>query len=321
MAIFPIVSPLISNNVSSVLSPYDGFLPTSLPNLALWLDPVDLNTITKAYQNLAQTGSGTSGTTVITANSTVANLVQAGQKIRIGATDIYTVSSVVTTTINTIETLSTNYGGGSILALDRSSQWNDKSGLGNNATQATALSQLIYTPNRINGNSVFVGDGVAFMNIASGIYTIPNSDLTYFALSQLYSAATNQFRYLAIAGTATKRTHLEYSSSADTINFLSNQNNNNTISTPTVVRTNPNIVMGQLSGITQAISLNNGAQNTNALGGYYIGTSATVGASTGGTIPIIGMLGDILIYGRALSIAEISQVFHWYTSKWGVATL
>jgi hypothetical protein len=55
--------------------------------------------ITSTYQSIwdGLTGSGTSGTTTITANATVAVLMFVGQKFRIGATDVYTVLNISTT--------------------------------------------------------------------------------------------------------------------------------------------------------------------------------------------------------------------------------
>lgn len=96
----------------------------------LWLSSSDPSTITKSYQNLAATGSGTIGTTTITASADQTNLIQAGEKLRIGGTDIYTVATVATTTITTVETLSNTYTAGSVLALIQVDQYlNNISGI------------------------------------------------------------------------------------------------------------------------------------------------------------------------------------------------
>lgn len=137
--------------------------PRAFGDLALWLDAADANSFTKAYQNITPTGSGTSGTTTITASATVAKLVPPGSKLRIGGTDIYTVDSVSTTTITTVETLSATYNAGSALAVDKISQWNDKSGNARHATQGTVANQPVYVPAAQNGQSVvdFIGDADA----------------------------------------------------------------------------------------------------------------------------------------------------------------
>jgi hypothetical protein len=129
-----------------------------LTGMNLWLDGNDTSTITKAYQSITPTGTGTSGTTTITASATMANLGFIGDKIRIGGTDIYTISAISTTTITTVETLTNNYVAAA-LALDKESQVNDKSGHSNTAANATADTQPTYIPAIKNGKAFMGFDG------------------------------------------------------------------------------------------------------------------------------------------------------------------
>jgi len=123
---------------------------TVIPGMSLWIDPMN-SIITKTYQTFTgATGSGTSGTKVITASADVSNSLAIGEKPKIAGTDIYTIASIATATINTVETLTNTYIAGSTLAVDSISQINDISGNGNNAQQGTALNEPIYNPTGIN---------------------------------------------------------------------------------------------------------------------------------------------------------------------------
>src|SRR5882762_5603564 len=123
---------------------------TVIPGMSLWIDPMN-SIITKTYQTFTgATGSGTSGTKVITASADVSNSLDIGEKPKIAGTDIYTIASIATATINTVETLTNTYIAGSTLAVDSISQINDISGNGNNAQQGTALNEPIYNRTGIN---------------------------------------------------------------------------------------------------------------------------------------------------------------------------
>src|SRR5882757_11063268 len=106
----PILHGCIANSINPALT-----------GMNLWLDGNDTSTITKAYQNITPTGSGTSGTHTITASATMANLALIGNKFRIGGIDIYTISAISTVTITIVETLTATYAAGSALALDKES--------------------------------------------------------------------------------------------------------------------------------------------------------------------------------------------------------
>ena len=144
----------------NLVNPYSFFNPTSIPNLSCWIDNSLSSKVTKAYQNLTATGSGTSGTTTITSSTNIGSSTNAGCKIRIGATDTYTISNISSTTITTVETLTSTYGAGSALAFDRESQILDITSNANNAVQATASAQPIYCPAGINNKDVIVFDTV-----------------------------------------------------------------------------------------------------------------------------------------------------------------
>lgn len=287
-----------------------------LNGISLWLDASDSTTITKAYQNLAATGSGTSGSTVITAASTETNLVQAGEKIRIGGTDIYTVASVSTVTINTIETLTANYVA-QPLALDRVSQWNDKSGLGNNVTQGTALNQPVYNPAQLNSNAVMTFDGVSTFIMPSGLYFVPNGDNTIFAIGKYSGQGVDQY-ILGMERSGVDNLFLRSNLGSGIVAFVNTSSNGaGEVTVSGITKTNYNIYQAGISGTTVSLAVNNGTAAT-ATGSKATATVGTIGGFSTGASRIIGGISEIIIYNRALSASEIVQVNRYLSQKWGI---
>lgn len=293
--------------------------PPFLSGLQLYLDSFDSTTITKAYQNLAATGSGTSGSTVITAASTEANLVQAGMKIRIGGTDIYTVASVSTVTINTVETLTANYVA-QPMALDRVSQWNDKSGRGNHFTQGTALTQPVYNPARLNSNAVVTFDSNNHMlrTLASDI---TGTRMTVFCVCKRTSVSVNTSALIGLANGQTN----DYDNVGSSVFFdetdgttLTTDNNSAFRSTAT----HPGngvayIAATRFDGTNNTMYLNNVAKtpvacaNTLAFHTLYLGTRYAAGVTAG----YLGDISLILLYNRSLTSTEIIQVNKWIAQR------
>lgn len=280
-----------------------GNIPSQ--GLQLLLNTAYSATITKGYVNLAATGSGTSGTTTITAASTEADLVQPGEKLRIGGTDIYTVASVSTVTITTVETLTSTYVAAA-MALDRVSQWNDKSGLGNNVTQATDLSKPVYNPAQLNSTAVLAFDGNNTLSIPSALWSIANGNSTTFIVTKRNSEGGTTRGVMALRITGTAFFLVAHDGTAGRIDFR------NAASTIVNVdggtNTNFNIVTARRNGTTQGLSVNHGAEvtNTSATSSSSI-DAGVIGSGSSGTA-LIGQIRLIMIYNRALSDYEITQI-------------
>lgn len=291
-----------------------------LKNLQLWLDSSDIQTITKAYQNLAATGSGTSGTKIITASADQTSLIQPGEKLRIGGVDIYTVSSVATTTINTVEILTNDYIT-QVMALDRVSQWNDKSGNGHNATQGTALAQPVYTPAIQNGKAVLTFDGTAnTLILPSGLYSIPAANNTMFVVSK---QGTNNGDYGLIdflnSFSGSFRYVLDGETTPGRMQFINGTNSTGTV-LDNVIRTNANIFTAFRNATILSLSVNNGVPSTANTGNNSPGVAiANIGSYSGVSGFLLGSVAEILIYNRALSASEILQINLELKSKWGTA--
>jgi hypothetical protein len=309
----------MSNNLLNLFE-RPKFMPPRAGDLKLWLDASDASTITKAYQNQAATASGTSGTTTITASATQANLIQVGERIRIGGIDIYTVASVSTVTITTVETLTATYGAGSALALERVSQWNDKSSNGYNVTQATALKQPVYNPNQQNSKAVLTFDGASSFAVPAGVFTIPNGDNTAFFVSKRNSETGAQEILAGMREAGSVRYQLRYTSGAGSIAFWnSNAAPGTEVSKSGNTNTNMNINIARRSSTTLAAAVNNGPETTNTNANSESGVdSAFIGTTSDASGWLIGSIAEIIIYHRSLTTFEISQVNRYLSQKWGV---
>ena len=287
-----------------------------LPGLNLWLDGSDSSTITKAYQNLAATGSGTSGTTAITASLTEANLVQPGMKLRIGGTDIYTVATVSTVTITTVETLTNTYVSAA-MALDRISQWNDKSGNSYNATQGTALSQFVYNPNQLNSKSVLTADGASKMVLPSGLYSLFNGNYTVFVVS-LANNNSSEMRLYTASQSGSSKAFLNYASGSSFSTFGA-RNVASGVGSSTYTVTNPNIIQALVNGTTESIAINNGTAQSDTSASVSASIDAlTIGAASDGTKALVGYIAEIIIYNRSLYASEIAQVNRYLANKYAI---
>ncbi len=289
-----------------------GGLP---PGLQLLLNYPTTSNVTKAYVNLAATGSGTSGTNTITAASTETNLVQAGQILRIGGTDTYTVSSVSTVTITTVETLSTNYVA-QAMALDRGSQWNDTSGQGNHVTQATGLNRPIFSPNYLNGHAAFIGDGASFFSLPSALLTFPSSDSTIFIVAKRNSetALANSLITAGVTGVSLGY-QMTLSATSGNLNY---RNGTSTLVRTGGTNTNNQIFMGIRNGIIQRTSINNGTEATDNNATNPTTSDFAKLFSGDSTTFAIGSISKVMLWKRVLSNSERVQVYRMLANETGI---
>lgn len=279
-----------------------------------------LDTVTKSYLNLSATGSGTSGTTTITASGSVANLVQIGEKLRIGGTDIYTVANVVTTTITTVETLSTTYTAGSALALDRVSQWTDVSGNNRNLSQSTTAKKPVQAPNMLNSEAVLIFDGANTLSGGSAFYTIPNGANTVFVVGKINAETGTAQRYAAMnSGSAAVFKWLITSSSSSGLVLYANDAAGTGVSKSGLTNTNYQILRGYRTGTTVQVASNNGTSSNNTNGANVSDiASFYVGSNEDTNRYLTGAIAALIIYDRALSAQEIINVNTWLSARFAI---
>ena len=141
-------------------------------NLTLWLNASDTASLTLAYNTTGTTGTGASGNATITSAADISATTPAGSQLRLGGdvANTYTVTAISATTITVSPLLAANYTA-VIIYSAAVSQWNDKSGGSNNATQATTANQPGYLKN--------VQNGLPALNFATTSSFMTGSNATY----------------------------------------------------------------------------------------------------------------------------------------------
>lgn len=175
--------PFLVSNTMETVADFDA---AHIKGLIAWYDASDSSTITSAYNNLAQTASGTSGSTTIVTDLDASSIIRVGMKIRVKGTDIYTVSAISTVTITTVETLVATYLA-DVVAVLGVSQLNDKSPSGWHLTQGTAAAQPIYNPTGINGLPTITYDGSNDV-LSKTTLSSPTPGATLFTVHQTLTA-------------------------------------------------------------------------------------------------------------------------------------
>jgi len=204
------------------------------------------------------------------------------------------------------------------------SQWNDKSGSGNNATQATGANQPSTNSATINGvNALSFNGTAAFMQLPSGLYSIPNGSNTSFIVRTPTAApaSPNSARILNAQNGGTGRyfTGLTNPSGTTNSNYENNASNAGAI-VGAVYSTNTIVDVFTVSGATQTVYQNGVSQGTNGSATTFTATQFNIGCQT--TTPnnlFTGSIAEIVLYNAALSHSNLNLVGAYLAAKWGVS--
>lgn len=207
-------------------------------------------------------------------------------------------------------------GGGAV------SQWNDKSGNGNHATQATGTRQPTTGARTLNGRNVLDWDGSDIMNFdPSGLDG--GAGATVFIVAQSDTIASTDRRLFQIdgdsyiAGTYKAADKVLYGGhkqdTADTFRF--------TVGT-TAVNLTPFIFVASnaqngtpksyYTGNAEVTSLSL-SNNANTF------TAGAIGDEADGVLSFDGMIAELLVYSGELSDANKNLVGRYLGEKWGIA--
>lgn len=199
---------------------------------------------------------------------------------------------------------------------DLVSQWDDKSGNGNDAAQGTGTKQPVWTDAIINGKSVLRYDGTDDVLIVSSLTL--NVQITLFVVGQFTNTGSNQlfiehgpntgntdgFFFYGFSNPASVRRTSSVSITSD-IGWLGA---NNVIGVFFVDGTN---MFYQKNG-TVLGSDPHSFSNTTATGDLHIGDRLAGGLATNGDYA------EIILYNRTLNIAEKNKVLKYLSKKWGI---
>lgn len=198
------------------------------------------------------------------------------------------------------------------------SQWNDKSGNGFHATQGTSTNQPKSDISRLNGLNAITFSTDDFFVLPSGVYSIPAGDSTVFSVFKSSTTALAYQIVIAIGTGTSNNMALFYRDDAASVSFRSNTSGTNT-SAAGVTFTDINVLAGRRSGTAQDVFVNLNSGVTAASAANVTGCDgARIGMSMASTFPLTGDLGEILLFSRALSDADIKRVITYLRNKWAI---
>ena len=304
----------IYGNVDPTFVSTDGSINLAA-NLKLWIDASDTSKVNLTYNTMSTTATGTSGATTITVGSNTGLAV--GARVRLGGAgavtaastlgaDTYTITAINGTTITLSSALTQNYN--TTVYQGYVNQLTDKSGQGNNSTQATAASMPLWISNGQNGLGVtsFNGSNKMFLNSNISLY-----DLSIVSVGGRSSTSSI---YTPVGGPSNYTSVLQYNDG--TYYFMNNSNYVTSTAGPN--DTNNNIIVWnraagvasyQVNGTSYALgALDNDAMILNEIGNR--GTNGT---------PTTGRITEINIYDKALSSDESAILSQYQSTKWGIS--
>ncbi|MBY0429453.1 MAG: autotransporter-associated beta strand repeat-containing protein, partial [Alphaproteobacteria bacterium] len=304
-------------------------------NLKLWVDASDTTNTNLTYRGLGTTASGTSGATTITVSANTGLVV--GARIRLGGagsvtaastlgSDTYTITNIAGTTITLSSALTTTYTTSSVFQ-GYVSQLTDKSGLSNNAVQATAANMPLWISNgqnglgvaQYNGSTNWLGVTTTLANTAYTNYNIiavsstnSTAGTIIAAVNGVSDTAGQHDRQLAFV--SSKLTNRIWNT--EVISSAASYNNGLAhISETSVISGSGQFLYedGSLvaSGVKDFSNFNFTSSGLTPAG-YVIGSHSLYGAFNG-NIP------EILIYNTSLSANGRVLVDQYQSAKWAIA--
>lgn len=196
--------------------------------------------------------------------------------------------------------------------------WGDKSGNGNNAT-AIGTDRPTFQTNQQNSLPTINFDGSDEMDLPSGLFSIPNGNFTEFIVSQRATESGSAEVLINLSTTTTAQHFVLYAGAAGTLSATNRTTGAGAISKAGNTLTDYNIIRFRRSGTGQALAVNGSSESSN-LNANSVATidSGDLGASNAGNLMLTGNIGEIIIYNRSLSAAEIVAVETYLGNKWGI---
>lgn len=203
------------------------------------------------------------------------------------------------------------------------SQWNDKSGNGNNVTQPTGANKPVTGTTTINGVNGIAFDGTAsFMLLPNGLYTIPNGNNTVLiARTATFAPSAGASKRLLNAQDGGSNRYFLGSSNPSGTSFFNYTNGvNGTAVTGANFSSSPAIEAFVRSGVNETAYINGTGGQTNALATSFTATQFNLGCqTTSANNPFQGPVGEILLYNAALTAAQLDAAGSYLAAKWGIS--
>jgi len=199
------------------------------------------------------------------------------------------------------------------------SSWRDKSGNGNNATQATGANQPALTTNIINGKSALLFNGsTSVLSLPDNVLANGNTPYSVFAALRLTNLSTNRgYLNLGTYGTNNSSNAFRINTNGAVINYWWFNDlqsaageiavNNNYVVSAIYNTSSGRVMYKQNTQIAASGSTSLNLLNTGV---------GTIGGS--GAEPYQGYIAEILVYNRTLSTDERLSVNASLMNKWGI---
>jgi hypothetical protein len=196
------------------------------------------------------------------------------------------------------------------------SQWNDKSGLGNNVTQGVGANQPITGTRTINSRNTIDFNGTTHsMAGPSGLYSVSNgnnciilvfaADLAGGATQRIYSAQETTGRhYIGINATGVTGTCQAAGAGPATETWAKDAN--------------AHMSFLARSGTAQNVNIDGGLGAANSSATSFTSTVVTIGAQTSASNFYDGRIAELLVYSRRPSDGEINRIAQYLCAKWNL---
>lgn len=213
------------------------------------------------------------------------------------------------------------------------SQWNDKSGLGRNVTQATSTNQPTTASATQNGLNVLVFDGNDSMTYDAGSDIIDFSRITFFVVARGDSPGIQPSFYRTFASRRNVTTTADFQApnyvghtrqNANTLNW----NNNGTAVSTSIPYSLATTFLseGRFNGSSMFHRINNGTEYSTAaaqgaLQRYFRvagGIAATAMPATDNNGFWNGRIAELVIFNADLTTTQRDQVRAYLNTKWAV---
>lgn len=197
----------------------------------------------------------------------------------------------------------------------------DRSGNGNHTdVQATGTKRpAVDTTNTSNGLQTASFDGGDTLVLPSALYTIANGANTQFVVSRTTVNNTEQ-RLVSFTEAGSMRCGIEYVVATTSATYYNRTSYAGIANTNVTTKSDYNLLRGQYNGgTTLSLAVNGGTAATNANGQTENGVDAGhIGSNVDTSRYLTGNIAEIIIYNRALSSSEITQVEIYLANKYGI---
>ena len=198
-------------------------------------------------------------------------------------------------------------------------QWNDKSGNGRHATQATAANQPQYTTAGLNGKNVVTFDGNDYFSLSNDIVSSPSTIVVVFKFNN-FAAVNPRIYDIKKNGQSLQLIRDGSTTSIGTKNTVWQPSSAGT-KWHSSQTTDPEIIAINFENASTALSLNGTlSTNTGPVGIGPGGTDSTLGvrADFQATTYLNGFISELVVVDTSLSTSDRQKIEGYLTHKWGL---